>query len=69
MASQSTALSFWRCMLTGSRFDLIDEVDFWSQGVEEEDQVPSGLGPNDPQAAGMEGALANGELKIMQEDE
>ncbi|KAL2038746.1 hypothetical protein N7G274_008504 [Stereocaulon virgatum] len=50
-------------------FDLIDEVDFWSQGVEEEDQAPSGLGPNDPQAAGMEGALANGELKIMQEDE
>lgn len=55
--------------LTRSRFDLIDEVDFWSQGVEEEDQAPSGLGPNDPQAAGMEGALANGELKIMQEDE
>ena len=48
---------------------MIDEVDFWSQGVEEEDQAPSVLGPNDPQAAGMGGALANGELKVMQEDE
>lgn len=51
------------------RYDLIDEVDFWSQGLED---ATDELDSRPALVAGAGGAMADGtvqELKMVQEDE